>query len=197
MAGCSSANESSEMPATTSESPATTSTATPTSTTEAPPPSISGTVTIRHADDWNLYPLDWPSERPEDFVLPESIQDGDGCRSSILGEATFIHEGTQVVATDSSGEIIGIGRLDDGTISGLGSEGFRVPVGIPLFELWDDFREMRVESECVFSFNIDLTHESLFYSVGIERARPEDQQDAKYTHDELESTGWVIEFVLR
>lgn len=187
LAGCSSGEQAQESP----------STSVSTSTTQPAPPTITGAVILSKEESWNLFPLDWLLDQPEDFENPTAFRNGDECRSSIFGGANFIHTKTQIVAKDSRGEIVGIARLGTGSVAGLSSAGYDVPGGVGFWESDEVLRDMRIEGECVFPFSIGLTHESPFYSVGIERSDPEDQREVKYTQDELDSAGWVVTFRLR
>lgn len=67
--------------------------------------------------------MDWAWDWPDGCVIPETVYNGDECRSPIVGGDPAFRDGQQVIARDSKGEIIGIGRLDIGGVAGLDSDG--------------------------------------------------------------------------
>jgi len=143
-----------------------------TTTTEAALPSITGTLTVGRPADFRIVPGD----------LPRTVHNGEYCFG--LGE---VDEGTKIVATNSTGEIIGIGSLEEGGITDLDSEGREIT--LLNFDTAFGFKR---GVDCTFPFTVDLSAESPFYSVGME-----DRGELTYSHEELESAGWIISITSR
>lgn len=149
-----------------------------TSTTEAVPPTFSGTVTIRRSGYWRFV----------QGVLPRTVYNGEPCLE--FGVTTDVDRDTQIVVTDSSGEVIGVASLGEGAVTDLRSEGF------PLTRINWNANRTKAQADCIFDFTIDLIHESPFYTVGIESVNPEDRREVTYSHGELDSVGWVVNFTI-
>jgi hypothetical protein len=159
LAGCSS-SEGSQEPSTTT-------------TTEAAPPTITGTVNLSDSDGWSYYPKD----------MPRMMYDGELCFPSSRSGYTDIAEGAQVVAKNSTGEIIGVCSLREGGLTGFGAGGFEVTD--------NNYNGRLGGADCTFDFTIVLSDVTSFYSVGTEG-----RGDLNYSHAQMESSGWVVHLTI-
>ena len=148
-------------------------TSTSTSTTVVEPVSIIGTLTTLRSGDYHFNLVG---------ELPQIVNNGGSCG---FGE-TLDGDNTQIIVESRTGEIIGVGTFGEGKLIGI-----RNPEGVEVIVLNFGRNATKSRADCELPFAVELSSESPFYTIGIEGA-----DGLTYSHDELESTGWIVSITL-
>jgi hypothetical protein len=147
------------------------------------PPAVAGTVETPSVSGTLIIPDGWTYDLGD---FPRTVHDGEECL--LVGDRDAEGDGLGVllVVVGSAGATLGTATFGPGEISGLGIRGFDLPDQLEAALIAGD--RLRQHADCLFEFIVGLSGESQSYSFVVDG-----KGVSVFSHDDLESLGWVAD----